>query len=254
MVLQNGQVIDADVVILATGIIPNVELAVAAGLKTDHGIVVDHHCETSAKHIYAAGDCAAGPDLISGERVVHAIQPTAVDHGRVAGANMAGKRVKYAGSLLMNILDVAGLQCASFGKWGGDGLEVQVTGGIDAGLMRKLVWDGTRLAGAIFAGPMDDVCMRNDVGMVKGFIQAGTELGDWKDHIRDFPADLRRPYIATGTPQKLIDRTTLGMPSEDRGYRYLDAEPVTDRGPHHAVLMASSPSASGPSASGPSGP
>jgi len=234
--LTDGSTLAADVVILATGIAPNVELAVAAGLKTEHGIVIDHRCRTSGNGIFAAGDCAAGPDLLTGKPEVHAIQPTAVDHGRVAGANMAGKKVEYPGSLLMNILDVAGLQCASFGRWGGEGLETQVIGDVDAGLFRKLVWDGTRLAGAIFAGPMHDVCMLNDVGMVKGFIQTQTDLKEWKAFIHDSPADLRRPYLATGVPQKLIDCTTIGRPSHSRQHRFQDDQPVTDPGPHHAVF------------------
>jgi NADPH-dependent 2,4-dienoyl-CoA reductase/sulfur reductase-like enzyme len=67
--------------------------------------------------IYAAGDVAQGPVLFSDERAIHAIQPTAVDHGRVAGANMAGREVHYPGSLLMNIVDICGLQGSSFGNW-----------------------------------------------------------------------------------------------------------------------------------------
>ena len=73
--------------------------------------------QTSFPNIYAAGDVAQGPDLLGDDPAVHAIQTTAVDHGRVAGANMAGAGVHYPGSLLMNILDVCGLQCASFGNW-----------------------------------------------------------------------------------------------------------------------------------------
>lgn len=239
--LQDGRTVTADIVLLATGIVPNVELAVAAGLETRHGIVVDEHCRTSAGSIYAAGDCAAGPDLLTGERVVHAIQPTAVDHGRVAGANMAGRSVRYAGSLLLNVLDVAGLQCASFGRWGGDGLEVRVMGGQDAGLMRRLVWEDDRLVGAIFVGPMKDVCMLNDVGMVKGFIQTKTAFGEWKGYLAENPADLRRPYLALGVPQKLIERTTLGAPSDERGHRYQDRQPVTDPGPFHAAFHVAAP-------------
>jgi NADPH-dependent 2,4-dienoyl-CoA reductase/sulfur reductase-like enzyme len=234
--LQDGRTVSADVVILATGVTPNVELAVAAGLKTRHGIVVDDRCRTSVRNIYAGGDCAAGPDRLTGEPSVHAIQPTAVDHGRVAGANMAGQHVRYPGSLSMNILDVAGLQCASFGKWGGEGLEVQLSGRLDAGLLRKLVWDGSTLVGAIFVGPMHDVCMLNDVGMAKGFIQTKTDLGNWKPYLLENPADLRRPYIATGVPEKLIDYTTLGCPSDSRDYRATGECPGNDPGAFHPVF------------------
>src|SRR5207249_39932 len=82
---------------------------------------VDEWLQTSMPGIYAAGDVAAGPDLLTGKPAVHAIQPTAIDHGRIAGANMAGKGVRYPGSLLMNVLDVIKLHCASFGLWREDG-------------------------------------------------------------------------------------------------------------------------------------
>src|SRR5581483_6595231 len=116
--LANGQSIDADLVVVATGIRPNLEFVKGSGIHIDQGIVVDSHMRTSIPHVYAAGDVAQGPDLLGDKPAVHAIQPTAVDHGRIAGANMAGQSIAYAGSLLMNILDACGLQCASFGRWG----------------------------------------------------------------------------------------------------------------------------------------
>ena len=71
----------------------------------DKGIVVDARMQTNVAGLYAAGDVAQGPNLLGGPAVIHAIQPTAVDHGRVAGTNMAGQQRSYTGSLVMNILD-----------------------------------------------------------------------------------------------------------------------------------------------------
>ncbi len=90
------------------------------------GILVDDRLQTSAEGVYAAGDVAQAADLQSGERRVHAVQPTAVDHGRVAAANMAGEDVRYAGSLIMNILDAEGLEACSFGDWRGRDRDVTV--------------------------------------------------------------------------------------------------------------------------------
>ena len=237
VILADGGELSADRVILATGVQPNVELARAAGLKVESGILVDQRCRTSAPGIYAAGDCAAGPNLLGGPHEVHAIQPTAVDHGRVAGANMAGKDVEYPGSLSMNILDVAGLQCVSFGNWTGDGPDTQVLRNAGSALYRKLVWDGGALVGAVFVGPMNDVGMLNDVGMVKGFIQSQVQWGEWTRHLQESPADLRRPYVALGVPQLLVARTLLGAPSVARSHRAGDLQPTVDRGPHHAVFV-----------------
>jgi NAD(P)H-nitrite reductase large subunit len=235
--LKDGRELEADLVVLATGIAANTELAQAAGIRVDRGILIDRHCATSAAGVFAGGDCAQGPDLLSDNPDVHAIQPTAVDHGRVAGANMAGRAVEYPGSLLLNILDVCGLQCASFGDWSGRGREQQLIVNETRPLYRKLVWEGDRIVGAIFVGPMDDVCMLNDVGMAKGFIQTRANLGTWKHYILANPADLRRPYVGVGVPERLVEFQLLGQPSRSRGYRYQDRQPVSVETEAHAIFV-----------------
>lgn len=223
--LSDGARLRADLVILAVGVRPNTELVKDSGIAVDHGILVDEYLQTSAEGIYAAGDCAQGPDLSTGERAVHAIQPTAVEHGRVAGANMAGRRVRYPGSLGMNILDVVGLQCASFGLWAGDGRETSVVSNPGRPVYRKLVWDGDRLVGAILLGPAEDVALLNDLGMVKGLIQARVPLGPWAKELRANPMDVRRAFVGAGAPAALLDRMLLGRPAGERRYRFRDAAP-----------------------------
>src|SRR5207245_6799756 len=123
VLLGDGTSLDADLVIVATGIRPNLDLVQGSGIQTADGILVNDRMQTNFPFIYAAGDVAQGPDLYSDKPAVHAIQTTAVDHGRIAGANMAGQEIHYPGSLLMNILDACGLQCASFGRWDDAGAE-----------------------------------------------------------------------------------------------------------------------------------
>ncbi len=236
--LRGGAEFPADLVILATGITPNVELARAAGIEVRSGIVVDRRCRTNAPGVYAGGDCAEGPDRLTDGHAVHAIQPTAVDHGRVAGANMGGRQVEYPGSLSMNILDLCGLQCASFGDWAGAGREIDELLNPDMPLYRKLVWDGGRMVGGLFAGPMNDVCMLNDVGMVKGFIQDGADLREWRQYVRESPADLRRAYVGSGVAARLASFQLLGGPSESRAYRFEDRQPASDPGPAHRTFIA----------------
>ena len=78
--------------IMATGIRTNLEWLKDSGVTINRGIVVDDHLRSNVPNVYAAGDVAEGKDLITGEAAVHAIEPTAQEHGRVVGANMAGKR------------------------------------------------------------------------------------------------------------------------------------------------------------------
>jgi NAD(P)H-nitrite reductase large subunit len=223
--LSNGQSLASDLVIIATGIRPNLDLVQGSGIQTDQAIVVNDRMQTNFPNIYAAGDVAQGPDLYGDKPAVHAIQPTAVDHGRVAGANMAGQEIHYPGSLLMNILDVCGLQCASFGRWG-EAAEAMTISNPDRFLYRKLLWSGDQLSGAVFVGLANDLGMLNDVGMVKGIMQTRAAFGAWKQFLHDNPFDIRRPYIALEVAKKLAATTLLGRPSKARGYHFGGAQPA----------------------------
>ena len=218
--LSDGSTVSADLVVVATGIKANIDFLAGAGIETNQGILVDKRCRTNHANIYAAGDVAEGPDLSTGGHAVHAIQPTAVDHGRIAGANMAGQDVEYPGSLVMNILDICGLQCASFGIWAEGDRETTTIVNATRPVYRKLVWHGDTLVGAILLGPADDVAMLTDIGMIKGLIQTQTALGAWKGHIQSNPVDIRRPYVATKTAAKLLEQTLLGKPAAYRDYQH----------------------------------
>jgi NAD(P)H-nitrite reductase large subunit len=204
----------ADVVIMATGIRTNLDWLQGAGITVNRGIVVDEHLRSSVPGVYAAGDVAEGADLISGERAVHAIEPTAQEHGRVAGANMAGRDVRYRGSLIINIVEVCHLDVASFGAW--DSPRADAVTGVrpERPAYRKLLWTGTRLTGAIILGPSADIWTTNDVGMLKGLVQSRVELGPaWKEHLQRRPFDVKPAFIATRTTGRLLPETVLGRPA-----------------------------------------
>jgi 3-phenylpropionate/trans-cinnamate dioxygenase ferredoxin reductase subunit len=95
-VVCGDQAFDADVVIVGIGIIPNVEVAEAAGIKIDNGIVVDDHCHTSADRVYAAGDCTNHPNELLNRRLRLESVPNAMEQARVAVANMCGGDKVYA--------------------------------------------------------------------------------------------------------------------------------------------------------------
>lgn len=80
----------ADLVIVGIGIIPNTEVAEAAGIQCDNGILVDDHCRTSAPDVYAAGDCTNHPNPLLDRRLRLESVPNAMEQARVAAANMTG--------------------------------------------------------------------------------------------------------------------------------------------------------------------
>jgi len=214
---EKGPDLLADVVIMATGIKTNLEWLNGSGVVVERGIVVDNHLRSSVPNVYAAGDVAQGRDLVTGAPAVHAIEPTAQEHGRVAGANMAGKSIGYKGSLLMNIVEVCHLDIASFGAWD-DGEAETVTGlRADRPAYRTLVWRGDRLIGAIILGPSSDIWTTNDIGMLKGLVQSGSPVGRFKAHLARNPFDIKPAYIAARTTNLLLPETVLGRPAKAPG-------------------------------------
>jgi NAD(P)H-nitrite reductase large subunit len=207
----------ADTVIMATGIRTNLDWLAGSGIAVERGVVVDDHLRSTVASVYAAGDVAQGPDLVTGVTAVHAIEPTAQEHGRVVGANMAGKPTAYRGSLLMNIVDVCHLDIASFGAW--DDGEAEVMTGLrpDRPAYRKLVWRGDRLIGAIILGPSSDIWTTNDIGMLKGLVQSGAPVGPFKAHQARNPFDIKPAYIASHTAGLLLPVTVLGRPARAPG-------------------------------------
>jgi NADPH-dependent 2,4-dienoyl-CoA reductase/sulfur reductase-like enzyme len=93
--LSDGSTLAADAVVAGLGITPNVQLAEAAGLKVDNGIVVNEHLQTSDPDIYAAGDVAAFPAPALGRRLRVEHENAAITMGTRAGKCMAGQDAPY---------------------------------------------------------------------------------------------------------------------------------------------------------------
>lgn len=210
---REGEDLAADVVIMATGIRTNLEWLKDCGVRLNRGILVDDHLRSSVPNVFAAGDVAESRDLVTGLPALHAIEPTAMEHGRVAGANMAGANVAYRGSLLMNIVEVCHLDIASFGAWDDPTADAFSALQPERWAYRKLLLRGNRLTGALILGKADDIWTTNDVGMLKGLVQSGADLGKWKEHLRRNPFDVKSAFVASGTTARLLPETVLGRPS-----------------------------------------
>jgi NAD(P)H-nitrite reductase large subunit len=215
---QESGELEADLVIMATGIRTNLDWLAGAGIEVNRGVVVDDHLRSSVPNVYAAGDVAEGRDFVTGERAIHAIEPTAMEHGRIVGANMAGQPLAYRGSLLMNIVDVADLEIASFGAWDSATAEVSSVVKPDQPAYRKLLWQGDRLIGAIILGVSTDIWTTNDVGMLKGLVQSGSGLGPWKEYLRRNPFDIKKAFLASRTTAQLLPQKILARPSIPAGH------------------------------------
>ena len=203
--LSNGETLTANLVISATGVAANTQFLEGSGVDIDQGIVVNERLESSVANLFAAGDVAQGRDFSTGDYKIQAIQPTAVDHGRVVASNMtSGHEQLHRGSLNMNVLDTMGLVSTSFGAWEG------VSGGESAELNDP---DGFRYLNLQF---QDDVLVgantlghTDHIGVMRGLIQTGLHLGVWKDRLLDNPLCLMEAYVAAtqgvGLTTKVLD-------------------------------------------------
>lgn len=95
VVLDDGEEIPADLVIIGAGILPNTELAQQAGLDVADGIVVDERCQTSDSDVFAIGDCTSHPNGIYGRQIRLESVHNALEQAKTAASNIAGKEVRY---------------------------------------------------------------------------------------------------------------------------------------------------------------
>lgn len=190
--LDNGEAIDADVVISATGVKSNIQFLENSGIDCEFGVLVNDRLQSSHEDVYAAGDVCQGKDFSTGEYSVQAIQPTAADHGRIAAMNMSGKNSRHQGCVNMNVLDTMGLISSSYGLWmgvdGGD--SVQLT---DEDRFRylSLQFQDDVLVGAQALG------LTEHVGVLRGLIQTRLKLGEWKARLMQDPTRIMEAYLGT---------------------------------------------------------
>lgn len=139
-VALEGETIPADIVVIGIGIVPNVELAAAAGLEVGNGIAVDEFGRTSDPAIWAAGDCALQPNAFLGRKVRLESYQNAQDQAMAVARNMIGEPKAYEDSLWV---------------WSDQhDVNLQMTGAPEG--YDQLVWRGDRAAGAFMVFYMKD--------------------------------------------------------------------------------------------------
>ena len=149
--LVDGRRIDAEAVIFAAGIRPNVALAKEAGISVNRGIVVDDHLQTGSPDVFAIGECAEHRGICYG-----LVEP-AYEQARVLARHLAGSEASYAGSVVATNLKVSGVSVLSAGDFiGAEGSESIVLSDINHGTYKKLVIAEGRLTGAVLIGDVGD--------------------------------------------------------------------------------------------------
>jgi len=168
--LKDGATFTVDMAVVATGVKPHIQCLSNGAVAVNKGVLVNEYLATNHPDIYAAGDVAETKDFLSADRSIYAIWPTAVEQGRAAGANMAGAKQVYPGSLGMNVVELFNVTLAQLGRFReGAGDDVKMLSRGDDGLYRKVVVDknGT-LVGAVYLGDENGVA---EMGVIHSAIK-----------------------------------------------------------------------------------
>ncbi len=194
--LKNSEPLFADLLICAAGVKSNTVFLENSKIKLDQGILVNQFLQTNIDNVYAAGDAARGLNFSDQSWNVQAIQPTAVEHGRIAAINMVqNNSCVHHGSINMNILDTMGLISTSFGQWMG----VENAEGVreESILLDEknyryinLQFNGDHLVGISTLGHTQHI------GVVRGLIRGKVNLGIWKERLMKDPSRLMEAYLA----------------------------------------------------------
>jgi NAD(P)H-nitrite reductase large subunit len=155
-------------VVIGKGVLPALSFVPREKVDVDLGIMVNEQMETSAADIFAAGDVAECIDVSRRRRWVNAIWPEAVTQGRIAGTNMAGRSVRYRGSLSRNVLRVLNLDVMTVGMVNPpetSEFEIISAGNQCSRTYRKLVFHDNILVGAVLVNAIEQG------GILVGLIQ-----------------------------------------------------------------------------------
>lgn len=145
ILLEGGESLSGGMVVVSAGVRPNMVLVENLALNIDKGIVVDEYLQTSQPDVYAAGDVAEYKGMPYG------IWPAAMEQGKIAGINMAGGDMTYAGTTMANTLKVAGIDLASAGNIDAEN-EFEARVKTEGGIYKKIVIKDNHIVGCIMLG------------------------------------------------------------------------------------------------------
>ncbi|KQO66183.1 hypothetical protein ASF22_20685 [Methylobacterium sp. Leaf87] len=172
LILSDGTVLPADLVVMSVGVRPNVALAQNAGIAVGRGIKVDDRMQSSDPRIFALGECAEHRGQIYG-----LVEP-AYEQAETLSRHLVGEEAAYAGTSLATSLKVSGLPVFSAGAIEApEGSETILMSDPGLGLYRKLIVADDRLLGAVFVGDIAEQ------GWCKDLIRTGASVAAHRDDL-----------------------------------------------------------------------
>jgi NAD(P)H-nitrite reductase large subunit len=213
--LDDGRSIPCQMVVVAIGVQPRIELVADTGIKINRGIVVNRHMATSSPDVYACGDAAEAYDFVYGENRLTPVWPNAYLGGRIAGFNMAGIPTGYPGGTAMNSMKYFGVNIVSAGMVIPPDDSYEIFRERHGDIYKKVVMKDGLIVGMVFAG---DIEMS---GIVYNLMKDRVNVSGFKKTLvaDDFglaslPEEIWRPQLAI--PPSLLDFsvTSIEQPEE----------------------------------------
>ncbi len=178
VVLDSGETITCDLVVIAIGVLPRTELVKDTVIKVNRGIVVDRHMATSFPGVYSCGDVAEAYDFVFDTNRLTPIWPNAYIGGRVAGSNMAGVKKEYLGGTAMNSVNYFGLDVTTAGIVNPpDGNNCEVLARDKDGIYQKVMLSNGFIVGMVFVKDIDKS------GMIFGLMRDKVDVSDFKQQL-----------------------------------------------------------------------
>jgi NAD(P)H-nitrite reductase large subunit len=168
-----------DMIVLAIGVAPNIGIIKDSGINVNRGIIVDSTMKTNKRDIYAAGDIAEVYEQILGKQGSFAIWPNAIEQGRIAGLNMAGKLCEYDGADIVNVLDIFKTPIVAMGYISKDISKGRSIIRSTPETYKKILIKNNRMVGLQFIGSI------RNTGTFYSIIKKGLDIGQIEERLLD---------------------------------------------------------------------
>ena len=190
--LVSGKTVAFDLLVVAVGVRPNVELVKEAGGEVARGIITDDHLRTSLQNVYAAGDCTESDDVSSGTRKILALLPNATQQGFAAGVNMADGDAAFGSAIPLNAIGFFGSHVLTAGSYTGESFT-----DAEGEKYRKFFVEGGVLKGFILVNAPERA------GIYTSLVRNRTPLAgldvarlETAPMLAAFPADMRKAMLS----------------------------------------------------------
>jgi NADPH-dependent 2,4-dienoyl-CoA reductase/sulfur reductase-like enzyme len=219
-VVAGGERIPADVVVLGLGVVPNADLAAAAGLAVGvkGAVRVDRRQRTSADGVWAAGDCCESHHLVAGVPVHIALGTVANKQGRVAGINIAGGYAAFPGALGTAVTRVCSVEIGRTGlslgeceRYGFAAVEASVEGETRAGYLPERKRITVKALAEVGTGRMLGAQIVGEEGTAKRIDVLATAIqgGMTADEVVELDLGYAPPFGPVWDPVHLVARGLL---------------------------------------------